>query len=114
MSKLQPIATPILKIGDRIQYAFRCVDKEDENKEIIERSIERMITISTEDNLYQGYKPYYEDCNAEVQQDANKANNKDTSASIIEIKKSVFNTYVEQSQYLLFDIEQSNKLLQDT
>ena len=43
----------------------------------------------------------------------NEANNEDVSVSIIEIKKSVFNSYVEHSQQLFFDIEWSNKLLQD-
>ena len=30
MSKLQSIAPPALKIGDRIQYAFRYADEENE------------------------------------------------------------------------------------
>ena len=36
MSNLQPIATPVLEIGDRIQYAFIYIDEEDNNKEILE------------------------------------------------------------------------------
>ena len=48
-------------------------------------------------NLFLKCRLYYEDGTAEVQWDANEANNEDVSISIAEIKKSVFNSYAEHS-----------------
>ena len=44
-----------------------------------------------------------EDCAVEFKQDANEAYDENNSVCIVEIKKSVFNTYIEYSLCLPFD-----------
>ena len=91
------MVAPVLKHGDRIQCAFRHIDEDENNKEIVEWSIGTVIEVSTGDNLYQGCRTHRKDGAVEVEWDANEANEEDISTSIIEIKKSVFNIYVEHS-----------------
>ena len=110
MSKLQPSLAPILKLGNRIQYTFQFIDEENNNKEILEWYIGTVIKLSTGDSLYQGVKPYRKNAAVKVKWESNA--DYDSSTSIVEIKKSMFNVYVEHSWRLFFDVEWSNKLLQ--
>ena len=89
------------------------IDEDNENKEILEWSIGTVLEVSDGNNLFQGCRPYRKDGAVEVQWGANEINNEDVSTSIVEVKKSVFNSYVEHSWRLFFDIEWSNKPLQD-
>jgi hypothetical protein len=95
----------VLKYGDRIQYAFRYIDKDNDNKEIMEWSTGTVLEVSNGSNLYQGCRAYCKDGAVEVQWNANEENNKETSTSIIEIKTSVFNSYVEHSWCMLLNVE---------
>ena len=66
MSMLQPIVAPKLKVNNRIQYAFRYIDKDDNNKENLEQYTGTITEVSIGDNLYQSCKPYHKDSAVEV------------------------------------------------
>ena len=113
MSKLQHVASPALKRDDRTQCAFRCIDEDEDNKEIMEWSVGTALEVSTGDNHYLGCRLHRKDRAVEDEWDVHEANDADVSTSIVEIKKSLFNAYVKDPWRLLFDVEWSNKPLQD-
>ena len=95
MSKLQPSSLPTLKLGDRMQHAFRFIDEENNNKETLEQCIGTVTALSTGESLYQGVKPHRKNTAVEVKQDSNSY--EDSSATIVEMKKSMFNMCLEYS-----------------
>ena len=66
MSKLQPSSPPMLKLGNRRQCAFRFIDKENDNKEILEWCVGTVATLSAGVSLYQGVKPHRMNAAVEV------------------------------------------------
>ena len=102
----QPSYAPDLKVGMKLQYAFRYTD-ENEKDEIIEWCTGKVTKVSNGSNLRNiGNGPkYFRNGGAiEVQWDADAAKGEDVSYSIVEIKKTLFNCYDEFGWRLYFDI----------
>ena len=92
MNLLRPKCTPTLKVGDRIQCAFRYLDNTDGNNptsETLEWCAGTVITISNGDNLFRGNRPCRKHSAIEVLWDANDNMNKEASSSVVEIRKNI-------------------------
>jgi len=82
----------------KIQYAFRYLDDDANNSEIMEWCNGTITKISTGNNLRntgKGLKFCKKGGAVEVQWDADISKREEVSYSIVEIKKSSFNKYIE-------------------
>ena len=106
----QPKAASCLKIGDRIQHSFRYLDDET-NKEAMWRCAGKVITLSNGNNLRQGASFYRKNGSAEIECNSNADVNEEVSASMVEIKKSLFIAYVKHKWKLDLGVARSNNPL---
>ena len=85
----------MLKLSNRMQCAFRFVDKENNNEETLEWCVGTIATLSASKSSYQGVKPHQKKTAVEVKWDSNA--HEDSSTSAVEVKKSMFNMHVKHS-----------------
>ena len=111
MSRRQPKLAPTLKVGYRIQDFFQFVEDEKDGKDIMEWWTGTAIEVSNGHNLKQGTRHYCKDRAVEVLWEDS---NEEISAPVVEIKKSVFNSYVDHSWRMVFDVPWSNITLQSS
>jgi hypothetical protein len=71
-----------------------------------------VITISNGDNLFRGNRPYRKHGAVEVLWDANDDMNEEASSSVVEIRKTSFNTYKEHAWRLYYNVAWNNIPLQ--
>ena len=110
----QPSYAPHLKVGMKLQHAFRCTD-EDESNKIIEWCTGQVTKVSNGSNLKNirnGPRHFRKGGAVEVQWDADAAKSQDVSYSIVEIKKTLFNCYDEFGWRLYFDAPWNSIALQ--
>ena len=105
MNLRQPNYAPDLVIRDIIQYLFGYLDNNNEDKETLKQSTSMITKISNRTNLLNDKGRYYhKDGAVEVQQYADDNKGKEISFLVIEIKKLVFNYYIEFEQRMFFNM----------
>ena len=115
MKLRQPFYAPKLEPGMKIQYAFRYTDNDLPEEETMEWCTGVVTKVSNGSNLRnpgRGPKFYKKEGAAEVKQEADPSKGEETSYSIVEIRKTLFNQYAEFGWRLYFDVEQNSKPLQ--
>ena len=115
MKLREPFYASTLHPGMKIQYTFRYTDVNNPINETMEQCTGIITKVSNGVNLRsmgRGPKFYRKDAAIGVQQDADVTKGKESTWSIVEIKKSLFNKYEEFRGRLYFDIAQNSKLLQ--
>ena len=102
----QPSCAPELKVGMKLQHAFRNADacRTDEIIEWYTGEVTKVSNGSNLRNIGNGPKHHRKGGAVQVQWDADAAKEEDISYSIVEIKKTLFNCCDEFSWRLCFDI----------